>query len=346
MNEPTFVVVGGMLGAGKTSLVVAAARRLLEQGRRVGVVTNDQGSGLVDTALVRTAHVPVAEVPGGCFCCRLSDLLRACDALAAERPEVIFAEPVGSCVDLAATVLRPLLRDETHRFRVAPLTVLVDPARAIEMTSPQADADVAYLFRHQLDEADIACYTKADAGVAPPAIDGVAGHAISAKTGQGVDAWLDHVLAPSPSAGSGLIAVDYTRYAEAEAALAWLNWRARVDLESPQSPAVLVGALTDRLETSLDAAGLSIVHVKVLDRSPTGYVRASVCAPGAEPVVEGTLDASPALWHDVMINARAIGDPLQLSRLVAESLESLATRVEITSREAFRPPPPRPERRA
>ena len=94
-----------MLGAGKTSLIVAAARRLVEQGRRVGVVTNDQGSGLVDTALVRAAHVPVAEVPGGCFCCRLSDLLRACDALAAERPEVIFAEPVGSCVDLAATVL-------------------------------------------------------------------------------------------------------------------------------------------------------------------------------------------------------------------------------------------------
>ena len=344
MSVPTFVVVGGMLGAGKTSLILAAARRLLEQGRRVGVVTNDQGSGLVDTALVRTAHVPVAEVSGGCFCCRLSDLLRACDALAAERPEVIFAEPVGSCVDLAATVLRPLLRDEAHRFRVAPLTVLVDPARAVEMTGPQADADVAYLFRHQLDEADIVCFTKADAGRSRPVVDGVAGHAISAKTGQGVDAWLDHVLAPSASAGSGLIAVDYTRYAEAEAALAWLNWRARVDLESPQSPAVLVGALTDRLETSLDAAGLSIVHVKVLDRTPTGYVRASVCAPGAEPVVEGTLDASPASWHDLMINARAIGDPAQLSRLVAESLESLAMRVEIMSREAFRPSPPRPER--
>ena len=356
MSVPTLVVVGGMLGAGKTSLIVAAARRLAEQGRGVGVVTNDQGSGLVDTALVRAAHVPVAEVSGGCFCCRLSDLLSACDALAAERPEVIFAEPVGSCVDLAATVLRPLLRDEAHRFRVAPLTVLVDPARAIEMTGPGQDADVEYLFRQQLDEADVVCFTKADAGVAPPAyvgpgfssgiLDSVAGHAISAKTGQGVEAWLDHVLAPGASAGLGLIAVDYTRYAEAEAALAWLNWRARVDLESPQSPAVIVGALTERLEASLDAAGLSIVHVKVLDRTPTGYVRASVCAAGAEPVVEGTLDASPASWHDLMINARAIGDPAQLSRLVAESIESLAMRVEITAREAFRPSPPRPARRA
>ena len=322
MNVPTLVVVGGMLGAGKTSLVIAAARRLVEQGRRVGVVTNNQGSGLVDTALVRSAHVPVAEVPGGCFCCRLSDLLRACDALAAERPEVIFAEPVGSCVDLAATVLRPLLRDEAHRFRVAPLTVLVDPARASEMTGAQADPDVAYLFRHQLDEADIVCFTKADAGVAPPALDGVAGHAISAKTGQGVDAWLDHVLAPSASAGSGLIAVDYARYAGAEAALAWLNWRARVD---PRLAAVAGGPRRRAHRPAGDSSrrGGPVDCARESAGSLADRLRARQRrAPGAEPVVEGTLDASPASWHDVMINARAIGDPVQLSRLVAESLES------------------------
>jgi hypothetical protein len=57
------------------------------------------------------------------------------------RPEVIFAEPVGSCVDLAATVLRPLLVMK-RTIRVAPLTVLVDP-RAVEMTAP-GNADVAY----------------------------------------------------------------------------------------------------------------------------------------------------------------------------------------------------------
>jgi len=55
MNVPMFVVVGGMLGAGKTSLVVAAARRLLEQGRRVGVVTDTSHgrNGRVTALLVR-----------------------------------------------------------------------------------------------------------------------------------------------------------------------------------------------------------------------------------------------------------------------------------------------------
>ena len=346
MSVPTFVLVGGMLGAGKTSLIVTAARRLVDRGVRVGVVTNDQGSGLVDTAVVRAAHVPVAEVPGGCFCCRLSDLLQACDSLAAARPDVIFGEPVGSCLDLAATVLRPLLRDETSRFRVAPLTVLVDPARAIELTRPEADPHLSYVFHHQVEEADLVCFSKADADVTPPRLERVAGHTLSAKTGRGIEAWLDHVLAANPSAGSALMAVDYGRYAEAEAALAWLNWRARVDLESPLPPAVVVGELTERLDASLQALGLSIVHVKVLDRAPTGYVRASVCAPGATPMVDGTLDASPSWRHDVTVNARAIGDPALLSRVVAQSLETLGSRLTIMSHEAFRPAPPRPERRA
>ncbi len=192
-DQPTLVIIGGLLGAGKTTLAIEAARRLTDAGRRVGIVTNDQGSGLVDTALARVAHVPVREVAGGCFCCRLSDLLRAADSFARLAPEVIFAEPVGSCLDLAATVLRPILRDEAARFRVAPLTVLVDPARAHQLADAP-DSDLAYLFRHQLEEADIVCYSKTDNGVAPPAVEGVAGHFVSARTGEGVGEWLDLVL--------------------------------------------------------------------------------------------------------------------------------------------------------
>ena len=231
-GQPTLVIIGGLLGAGKTTLAIEAARRLTDAGRRVGIVTNDQGSGLVDTALARVAHVPVREVAGGCFCCRLSDLLRAADSLARLAPEVIFAEPVGSCLDLAATVLRPILRDEAARFRVAPLTVLVDPARAHQLVDTP-DSDLAYLFRHQLEEADIVCYSKTDNGVAPPVVEGVAGHFVSARTGAGVGEWLGLVLGHERPSGQCLISVDYQRYSDAEAALAWLNWQVRIELRRP-----------------------------------------------------------------------------------------------------------------
>jgi len=128
-GPPVLAIVGGMLGAGKTSLILEAARRIRTRGLRPAIVTNDQGSGLVDTALAEQAGVPAGEVAGGCFCCRLPDLLRATDALDAYHPDIVFAEPVGCCTDLTAKVLRPLLRDEPWRFRVAPLTVLVDPVR-------------------------------------------------------------------------------------------------------------------------------------------------------------------------------------------------------------------------
>jgi hypothetical protein len=87
-------------------------------------------------------------------------------------------------------------------------------------------------------------------------------------------------------------------------------------------------------------------HLKVLDQAPTGYVRASVCAPGEESVAEGTLDASPCARHDLIINARAIGEPSRLSSAVADCLERLGGRVALMTREAFSPPAPRPERRA
>ncbi|MCB0080402.1 MAG: hypothetical protein KDE47_05715, partial [Caldilineaceae bacterium] len=64
------IITGGFLGAGKTTLLLTAARRLAERGYRVGLITNDQGADLVDTALGTGAEIPVTEVAGGCFCCR------------------------------------------------------------------------------------------------------------------------------------------------------------------------------------------------------------------------------------------------------------------------------------
>ena len=62
---------------------------------------------------------------------------------------MIFAEAVGSCTDIVATTLRPLLRDYPGRFRVAPLTVVLHPA------APFADADLEFLNANQQAEADL-----------------------------------------------------------------------------------------------------------------------------------------------------------------------------------------------
>lgn len=74
--EPRLVLVGGFLGAGKTTLIGWVVDRLMTRGVGCGVVTNDQAAGLVDTMLmVAVGAESVAEVAGGCFCCRLATRL-------------------------------------------------------------------------------------------------------------------------------------------------------------------------------------------------------------------------------------------------------------------------------
>src|SRR5438093_183142 len=127
-------MIGGFLGAGKTTAMLELGRRLTAAGRRVGLITNDQSCGLVDTILARSAGFAVEEITGGCFCCKFDSLTEAAARLASRTaPDVFLAEPVGSCTDLRATVQYPLMRLYGGDYRVGPLSVLVDPSRALRI---------------------------------------------------------------------------------------------------------------------------------------------------------------------------------------------------------------------
>ena len=137
---------------------------------------------------------------------------------------------------------------------------------------------------------------------------------ISACSGQGVAAWLDEVLAGELSAGKDVLDIDYERYAQAEAALAWLNFRGIFESRVPVSPAMFLGPWLDGIDRSLTQAQIDIVHLKAMAEASTGYVKAASCANGAEPVVEGVLDASPSMQHELTLNIRALGEPRQDGR--------------------------------
>src|SRR5579862_5867515 len=121
-------MIGGFLGAGKTTTMARLARHYMAQGQRVGLVTNDQAQDLVDTNSLRAQGFATEEVAGACFCCRFDDLVGKVGQLQTdERPDVILAEPVGSCTDLVATVVQPLRDLYGDRFEVAPYAVLFKP---------------------------------------------------------------------------------------------------------------------------------------------------------------------------------------------------------------------------
>jgi len=338
------VIVGGFLGSGKTTLILAAARELEQRGLRCAVILNDQSDELVDTQHADAQGVLAREVTGGCFCCRFSRLMEVIEELRAAAPDVIFAEPVGSCTDISATVFGPL-REGFDAYRVTPFTVLVDPARAAEMLGEDADSNLAFLFQKQLQEADLVCMSKADLYLEAAAIPGLPARTLSARTGQGVREWLDEILFGSLEAGRTTLEIDYARYARAEAALAWLNLSVTLEFAEPLSPALMVGPFLDGLDAALTEARIPIVHLKIFDRSQAGWLKAAVCANGEEPRVEGDLDASPAGRHELLVNLRAKGDAAGVRAIVEERLRPLRGSVVAMRLECFSPAAPRPERR-
>ncbi len=343
--RPTLVLIGGFLGAGKTTLIVRAAEILRGEGLRVAAITNDQDAGLVDTQYTEARAIPTREVAGACFCCRFGDLMDAADRLRAYQPDVIFAEPVGSCVDLSATILQPLKAYYRAEYAIAPLTVLVDPAMAGRVREKGGDDPVAYLFHQQLSEADLVCLTKTDCHGAAISLPVAPDFALSAVSGAGIGEWLACVRGKSRAAGAKLLSVDYERYAEAEAALGWVNVQAVVKLSEPLSPASLAGPVMDIIESRLSQAGVEIAHLKIACRCETGFLKVSVCRNGGEPQPDGDLAASPAVEHELSINLRALGDPEGLLGSVRAALELLPGTVTISHTGAFRPSPPKPEHR-
>src|SRR5438094_6640272 len=167
MKRLRFVMLGGFLGAGKTTAMARLARHYMNRGQRVGLVTNDQAQDLVDTNSLRAQGFAVEEVAGACFCCRFDDLVGKVGLLQeGERPDVILAEPVGSCTDLVATVVQPLRDLYGERFEVAPYPVLFKPSHGLRILRNHAHSGfapkAAYIFRKQLQDADAIVLNRID----------------------------------------------------------------------------------------------------------------------------------------------------------------------------------------
>jgi Ni2+-binding GTPase involved in maturation of urease and hydrogenase len=363
-RKARYIMIGGFLGAGKTTAVAALAQKLTARGLRVGLITNDQGSELVDTAMLRSKGFATEEIPGGCFCCRFNSLVDAAGKLdQTSSPDVFIAEPVGSCTDLVATVTYPLRRIYGDHYTIAPLSVLVDPIRAERVfglsEGGKFSEKVLYIYRKQLEEADLIVIAKADLLVASrleklsarirKEFPRAQVRTVSVRRGTGVADWFTEIER-SEQKPRDAMEVDYEIYAEGEALLGWLN--ATVQLAHPDafdSEDALI-AVAGRIQRNL--AGAEIAHLKMTlspndglgDIAVINLVRSDFV-----PELSLRLDA-PVSGGQLIINVRAEAAPEQLRDAVRESVETIGQELpgltaNLDHLEFFRPGKPQPTHR-
>lgn len=149
-------VVGGYLGAGKTTLVNSLLRQA--DGRRLAVMVNEFGALPIDASLVEAVDDRIVSLTGGCVCCSYGeDLVSSLVMLAAlePRPDHVLLEASGVAFPGAIAGTVGLLQD----FALDGAVVLAD---AETVRGRAGDRYLGSTVRRQLAEADLILLNKCD----------------------------------------------------------------------------------------------------------------------------------------------------------------------------------------
>ena len=367
LTPARYIMIGGFLGAGKTTAMGRLARHLTDQGLRVGLITNDQAGGLVDTKLMRNQGFATEEIAGGCFCCRFNTLVDAAAKLTdATKPDVFIAEPVGSCTDLVATVTYPLRRIYGAEFTVAPLSVLVDPIRARRILGLDDGGNfstkVAYIYKKQLEEADVIVINKQEL-LTPEQLTQLVDAlelafpnafvlSASAREQQGLTEWFD-ILSRETQGIHPTMEVDYEVYADGEALLGWLNATVTLKAEDEFDANAFLKDLAGNIQSHLQAQNAEVAHLKMTYSPDDGIAGeiASVNLVRNDNIPESGMSLDePSTGGQLILNLRAETDPENLLKAVRTALDSATAAMpglaaSLDHEEHFRPGKPVPTHR-
>jgi Ni2+-binding GTPase involved in maturation of urease and hydrogenase len=355
-------LVGGFLGSGKTTAIIHAARALMDQGVQVGVITNDQGKYLVDTAFFRLADLPAVEVSGGCFCCNYDDLdARLAQLIQTSHPDVIFAESVGSCADIVATVVKPLLELGAEGVKPDSFSVFSDARmlrrRLSEQEMPFSE-DVVYIYDKQIEEAGLIIVNKIDL-LSEAAREEVRGllatryplkpYLMQTSLNQaGVQPWLERIQSGTLQLPADALEINYQRYGAGEAQLAWFDVEMALSFPENQGRSLLRLALR-RILDELSARKAGIGHLKFILHGSGVWTEGNavkISFPSLEePGWEERIPEIHGTQAGLLVNARVEIPAETLRSLIETAMVESGIDLQTGGGMAFHPGEPKPTHR-
>jgi Ni2+-binding GTPase involved in maturation of urease and hydrogenase len=349
-------LAGGFLGSGKTTAIRNACSILMDQGIRTGVVTNDQGVQLVDGFFFDSQQIPARQVTNGCFCCNYNDLDRHIQSLIeADGSGVIFAESVGSCTDIVATVWRPL-----RKFRPAygvTVSIFADACLLYRLLVDQEQVfneDVSYIYFKQLEEAGIVIINKIDLAGDTKLVElrRVMEQRYKNKTllfqnsldERSIREWLKALENIGPVSMTGDLSIDYDKYGAGEAQLAWLD--EEVEIYSHTNNAIREAALLmEEIYSAIRERDYPIGHLKFLLNGST-KISFTATSGSSFSFAPGKERAFSCL---VLINARVQTNPESLANLVSGVCKKVQDQtgcsINVKTLSSFQPGYPKPTHR-
>ncbi|MGN6387515.1 MAG: GTP-binding protein [Verrucomicrobiota bacterium] len=331
------IFINGFFGAGKTTAISKLGAYLHRKGMQPSICTRDQGEKLVDIAAYRAQGLEVNEPDGAPTQAPDGELFGHHIDSPGDGNQVIITESGGNCSGLCNFSKEHLDRSD---YVLAPLTVMVDPARLSRVFGLDAGQGfseiVNSLYRKQIEEADCIVLNKIDL-FSESKLEQIESFLlkkapetklfwVSARSGEGLKQWFDYVLGgeseidcANPRGVDGITDA-------ASAKLAWLNCSVRLSSVKYWESSRLVLELAAAMQSILRNEKAEIAHLKLSftpDEPDGAGASVSVTRNDATPEL-WMMEGEPVQSGNLLLNARAEAEPEILNSSFNRALLALA----------------------
>ena len=352
MQKTKYMVTSGFLGAGKTTSMLAFARSINARYGKAAILANDLGAGnIVDADFTAESGVLTTSIAGNCICYQHENLIDKLHQLIDGGATVIFSDIPGCGIGALDHVYLQTKEKEGDEFELMPFMCIVDPERLKMLMDKDNDidlpAEMRFLLDAQMAEADVIVLNKTDTidaahkskcleliGTLHPETPLFA---MSARTGEGVDAVVDYIMTHTSAAEHREIGYGSEAFMAAERMLSWYNrrvWFEQREDKNTDFNAVLMD-LFEAIRAGLREKGGNVPHLKMFASGEGGdYFKASLIGIDYDVVCDHALAKGYAAIS-VIINARAAARAEDMAAVVDDALDAVAGKYALKSRTFF-----------